>query len=69
MEACLFVTLTSIIPFKKAVPKTGIAYGYFAKSGDAVLHPFACGEIALENSVVHCCPRSSFIHASSSALH
>jgi len=32
-----------------------------AKSDAAVLSPFACGEIDDGNSVVHCCPRSSFI--------
>ena len=38
----------------ESIPRKVIAYSNFAKSGAIVLSPFACGEIALENSVVHC---------------
>jgi len=38
----------------ESIPRKVIAYSNFAKSGAIVLSPFACGEIALENSVVLC---------------
>src|SRR3989339_318969 len=50
-------SLTSLPRFgvrSASFPKKGITEGYFAKSDATVLSPPACGEIALENSVVHC---------------
>jgi|SRR3989339_1678 len=56
-------SLTSLPRFgvrSASFPKKGITEGYFAKSDATVLSPPAFGEIALENSAVHCCQRPSF---------
>jgi|SRR3989339_985851 len=51
--ACLFVITMSIIPKKHSL-KRALPTAYFASEGFGFVPPFACGEIAHGNSVVHC---------------
>src|SRR3989339_1250722 len=52
--ACLFVTALGINPGKNAFPKSSLPMAFFAKRDAVVLSPFACGEIAHGNSIMHC---------------
>jgi len=57
-------SLTSLPRFgvrSASFPKKGITEGYFAKSDATVLSPPAFGEIALENSAVHCLPKATLL--------
>jgi len=51
--ACLFVITKGIIPKKHSL-KRALPTASFASERLSFVPPPACGEIALENSVVHC---------------